>query len=455
MALTIYNTLAREKQVFKPIDPQNVRMYVCGPTVYDFAHIGNARPVIVFDVLFRLLRHIYGERHVTYVRNITDVEDKIIARAAERGVSIRDLTEGTAKVYQEDALALGNLPPTLEPRVTDTMPEIIAMIEKLVANGHAYVAEGHVLFHVPSDPDYGKLSRRSVDDMIAGARVDVAPYKKNPMDFVLWKPSEGAMPGWPTPWGKGRPGWHIECSAMGEKHLGVTFDIHGGGIDLQFPHHENEIAQSKGAHHGAPVANYWMHNGFLQVEGEKMSKSLGNFITIRELLAEKVFGGQSWHGRVLRLAMLGTHYRQPIDWTVDRLVQTKATLMEWARMLHGEPAADTPDGDVMAALSDDLNTPAAMAAIYGLASTARSNPSDRQRLKRTLGFLGLYADERDTDFAVGHQVDAARIEGLIVARNAARQAKDFKEADRLREEISALGVAIEDGPSGTTWKVVS
>ncbi|NOT41545.1 MAG: cysteine--tRNA ligase [Alphaproteobacteria bacterium] len=455
MALTLYNTLAREKQVFKPIDAKNVRMYVCGPTVYDFAHIGNARPVIVFDVLFRLLRHIYGESHVTYVRNITDVEDKIIARAAERGVSIRDLTEGTAKVYQEDALALGNLPPTLEPRVTDSMPEIIAMIAKLVANKHAYVAEGHVLFDVSSDPDYGKLSRRALDEMIAGARVEVAPYKKNPMDFVLWKPSEGDMPGWDSPWGKGRPGWHIECSAMGEKHLGETFDIHGGGIDLQFPHHENEIAQSEGAHHGKPIANYWMHNGFLQVEGEKMSKSLGNFITIRELLAEKVFGGQVWHGRVLRLAMLGTHYRQPIDWTVDRLAQTKATIMEWARMLHGELSADAPDDEVMSALSDDLNSPAALAAIYGLASAARANTGDRRRLKRTLSFLGLYADERDTDFAVGHELDAAKIEGLIAARNAARRAKNFAEADRLRGEISTLGVAIEDGPGGTTWKVVS
>ena len=455
MALTIYNTLAREKQVFKPIDPKNVRMYVCGPTVYDFAHIGNARPVIVFDVLFRLLRHTYGEKHVTYLRNITDVEDKIIARAAERGVSIRDLTEGTAKVYQEDALALGNLAPTLEPRVTETMPEIVSMIETLVANNHAYVAEGHVLFHVPSDPGYGKLSRRSLDDMIAGARVEVAPYKKNPMDFVLWKPSEGSMPGWESPWGKGRPGWHIECSAMGEKHLGETFDIHAGGIDLQFPHHENEIAQSEGAHHGKPIANYWMHNGFLQVEGEKMSKSLGNFITIRQLLAETVFGGQQWHGRVLRLAMLSTHYRQPIDWTVDRLVQTKAALMEWARLLYGTPAAEAPDGEVLAALEDDLNTPAAMAALYGLANAARTSEADRARFKRTLAFLGVYGDERDVDFAVGQTVDAAQVEDLIAKRNAARKAKNFGEADKIRGELTALGVAIEDGPKGTTWKVVS
>jgi cysteinyl-tRNA synthetase len=454
MALTIYNTAAREKQLFKPIDPKNVRMYVCGPTVYDFAHIGNARPVIVFDVLFRLLRHIYGESHVTYVRNITDVEDKIIARAAERGVSIRELTEGTARVYQEDALALGNLKPTLEPRVTDTMPEIVAMIAKLVANNHAYEAEGHVLFHVPSDPDYGKLSRRSLDEMMAGARVEVAPYKKSPTDFVLWKPSDANMVGWDSPWGRGRPGWHIECSAMGEKHLGETFDIHAGGIDLIFPHHENEIAQSAGAHH-KPIANYWMHNGFLQVEGEKMSKSLGNFITIRELLAERKFGNEQWHGRVLRLAMLGTHYRQPIDWTVERLQQSRAMLMEWARLLHGAPASDDVHADVLAALDDDLNTPAVFTALHGLAAAARTNPEDRARFKRALAFLGLYADEKDADFIVGQVVDAEAVEALIAERNAARKARNFAEADRIRKALAAMNVAIEDGPAGTTWKVVS
>ena len=455
MTLTIYNTAAREKQLFKPIDPTNVRMYVCGPTVYDFAHIGNARPVIVFDVLFRLLRHIYGENHVTYVRNITDVEDKIIARATERGVSIRELTESTAKVYQEDALSLGNLSPSIEPRVTDTMPEIVAMIAKLVANNHAYVAEGHVLFDVPSDPGYGKLSRRSLDEMMAGARVEVAPYKKSPMDFVLWKPSDANMIGWDSPWGRGRPGWHIECSAMGEKHLGETFDIHAGGIDLQFPHHENEIAQSEGAHHGAPIANYWMHNGFLQVEGEKMSKSLGNFITIRELLAEKKFGGEQWHGRVLRLAMLGTHYRQPIDWTVDRLVQTRTTLMEWARLLHNvEPAAELPKA-FLDALFDDLNTPAAFAVIYELASAARTNDAAKAQFKKVLNFLGAYDNEKDIDFLVGQSVDAAQVEDLIAKRNAARKAKNFAEADRLRAELTSLGVAIEDSPQGTTWKVVS
>ncbi len=456
MALTIYNTLAREKQLFTPIDPKNVRMYVCGPTVYDYAHIGNARPVIVFDVLFRLLRHIYGEEHVTYVRNITDVEDKIIARAVERKVSIRDLTEGTAKIYQEDALALGCLAPTLEPRVTETMPEIVAMIERLVANNHAYVAEGHVLFHVPSDPDYGKLSRRSLDEMIAGARVEVAPYKKNPQDFILWKPSDENQPGWNSPWGWGRPGWHIECSAMGEKHLGEAFDIHGGGIDLQFPHHENEIAQSEGAHHGKPLANYWMHNGFLQVEGEKMSKSLGNFITIRELLAEKKFGGQQWHGKVLKLAMLSTHYRQPIDWTVDRLVQARSMLLDWSRVLHGAPQSDDLHNELLGALRDDLNTPGALAVLHGLWKGSHLSINDLRSLKRALNFLGVYEDEKQVDFAVGYEVlDVSKIENLIAERNAARKAKNFAEADRIRDELSTMKIAIEDGPSGTTWKVVS
>lgn len=455
MGLTIYNTLAREKQAFTPIEPKNVRMYVCGPTVYDFAHIGNARPVIVFDVLFRLLRHLYGEKHVTYVRNITDVEDKIIARAAGRGVSIRELTEGTARVYQEDAISLGCLQPSFEPRVTDTMDEIIVMIARLVAANHAYVAEGHVLFHVPSDPNYGRLSRRSLDEMVAGARVEVAPYKKNPMDFVLWKPSDASMPGWDSPWGKGRPGWHIECSAMGEKHLGETFDIHAGGIDLMFPHHENEVAQSAGAHHGKAIANYWMHNGFLQVEGEKMSKSLGNFITIRELLAEKKFGDQAWHGRVLRFAMLQTHYRQPIDWTVDRLLSAKATMMDWARLVHDTQDVPSVPEEYLEAISDDLNTPAAMTVLHGLASHARNNLEDRARLRAALTFSGLYAGERDQDFVVGQAIDAAAVEALIEKRNAARKAKNFAEADRLRGELSAMGVAIEDGAKGTSWKVMS
>jgi cysteinyl-tRNA synthetase len=452
MALKIYNTLTRDKQTFTPIDPKHVRMYVCGPTVYDHAHIGNARPVIVFDVLFRLLRHLYGEAHVTYVRNITDVEDKIMARAADRGISIRELTESTAKVYQEDALALGCLSPTVEPRVTETMDVIIDMIGRLIAAGHAYAADGHVLFDVPSDPDYGQLSRRDLDDMIAGARVEVAPYKKSEMDFVLWKPSDATQPGWESPWGRGRPGWHIECSAMGEKHLGETFDIHAGGIDLMFPHHENEIAQSRGVHHGKPLANYWMHNGFLQVEGEKMSKSLGNFFTIRELLKEKTFGGMSWHGRVLRLAMLQTHYRQPIDWTVDRLVTARGQMMAWAKLVHDAPeAANLPD-ELVSALSDDLNTPAAMAVLHELAGLARKSVDGRAVLRRALSFLGLYGGERFQDFAVG--VDVTGVEALITARNAARKAKDFAEADRLKVQLKELGLEIEDGPQGTTWRLL-
>ena len=313
MELKLYDTLTREKRVFVPIDPKRVRMYVCGPTVYDFAHIGNARPVIVFDVLFRLLRHLYGSEHVTYVRNVTDVDDKINARAAERGVSIRELTEETYKNFKADVEALGCLPPTVEPRATEHIEQMKALIERLVAAKHAYVAEDHVLFDVPSMPDYGKLSNRPLDEMIAGARVEVAPYKKDPQDFVLWKPSKPGEPAWESPAGikaPGRPGWHIECSAMAWKHLGETFDIHGGGIDLVFPHHENEIAQSRCAFHTPVMANYWMHNGFLQVEGEKMSKSLGNFVTIHELLKD-------WPGEAVRFAMLQTHYRQPINWTVS------------------------------------------------------------------------------------------------------------------------------------------
>ena len=334
MTLRLYNTLTRQKEDFSPLDPQNVRLYVCGPTVYDYAHIGNARPVIVFDVLFRLLRHLYGADHVTYVRNITDIDDKINARAAEvaaaKGVSVEtarvEITNATAQQYLDDVTALGCLPPTQTPRATEYVRQMIAMIERLVAAGHAYAAEGHVLFDVSSKADYGKLARRSLDEMLAGARVEVAPYKKNPMDFVLWKPSDAQTPGWDSPWGRGRPGWHIECSAMGEALLGETFDIHGGGIDLMFPHHENEIAQSESAHHDHPLARVWMHNGFLQVEGEKMAKSLGNFITINELLTTNKFGGWAWPGEVLRLNMLRRHYKLPHDWSFIGLEECRKLL---------------------------------------------------------------------------------------------------------------------------------
>ena len=434
MSLRLFNTLTKSKDEFAPIDAKNVRMYVCGPTVYDFAHIGNARPVIVFDVLFRLLRHIYGDAHVTYVRNITDVDDKINARAAERGVSIRTLTEETARIYEEDVAALGNLPPSVTPRATDHIPQMLRIIEQLVAAGHAYAADGHVLFDVSSKADYGKLSRRSLDEMIAGSRVEVAPYKKNPMDFVLWKPSDDALPGWDSPWGRGRPGWHIECSAMAGEYLGETFDIHGGGIDLQFPHHENEIAQSEGAHHGHPLAKVWMHNGFLQVEGEKMSKSLGNFYTIRDLLAD-------WPGEVLRFNMLRTHYRQPIDFTLAGLRESWKTLERWYEVT--EPLVDpAPDGEFFAALSDDLNTPAAIASLH---------QADEVALAGGLGFLGF--SNVQLKLAAKQQVDTVAIAAAIEARKAAKAAKNFAESDRIRDELLAKGIVLKDGPQGTVWEI--
>jgi cysteinyl-tRNA synthetase len=434
MTLRLFNTLTKTKDVFAPLDPKNVRLYVCGPTVYDFAHIGNARPVIVFDVLFRLLRHIYGDAHVTYVRNITDVDDKINARAAERGISIRALTEETARIYDQDVAALGNLPPSVAPRATEHVDDMIALIGQLIESGHAYTAEGHVLFDVSSKPDYGKLSRRSLDEMIAGARVEVAPYKKNAMDFVLWKPSEASLPGWNSPWGRGRPGWHIECSAMAGRYLGETFDIHGGGIDLQFPHHENEIAQSEGAHHGHPLATVWMHNGFLQVEGEKMAKSAGNFFTIRELLAD-------WPGEVLRMNMLRTHYRQPIDFTIAGLKESWKMLERWYEVT--EPLADpAPDAAFFEALSDDLNTPAAIASLHQAEPLA---------LAGGLGFLGF--SNVQLRIASKAQVDTVAIADAIAARKAARKARDFKESDRIRDELLAKGIVLKDGPDGTTWEI--
>jgi cysteinyl-tRNA synthetase len=473
LSLTLYNTLTKRKDVFQPIDPDNVRMYVCGPTVYDFAHIGNARPVIVFDVLFRMLRHTYGAEHVTYVRNITDVDDKINARAANDfpdlplNEAIRQVTSRTEKQFHDDVAALGVLPPTVEPRATEHIEEMKRLCAALVERGHAYVAEGHVLFHVASMPDYGHLSNRTLEEMEAGARVEVAPYKRDPMDFVLWKPSKPGEPAWPSPCGidtAGRPGWHIECSAMSEKHLGPVFDIHGGGIDLVFPHHENEIAQSRCAH-GTPVmANVWMHNGFLQVEGEKMSKSLGNFITINELLATKTFGASQWHGRVVRLAMLGTHYRQPIDWTAERLVQARATLIDFAKIVQGAPVAAAPHDEVVAALADDLNTPSVLSIVHGLAKSARRNPDQAAQLNATLQFLGLLGSETPEELNAGvitANVDTAKVSGLIEARSAARKARDFKESDRIRDELAAMGVQLKDakdpktGEITTSWEVLS
>ncbi|MCW5683057.1 MAG: cysteine--tRNA ligase [Pseudolabrys sp.] len=437
MDLKLYDTLSREKRVFQPIDPARVRMYVCGPTVYDYAHIGNARPVIVFDVLYRMLRHIYGADHVIYVRNITDVDDKINARAAERGISIGELTRTTYENFKNDVKALGCLPPTVEPRATEHIAEMKTLIERLVASGHAYVADGHVLFDVPSMPDYGRLSNRSLDEMIAGARVEVAPYKRDPQDFVLWKPSKPGEPSWPSPCGiaeQGRPGWHIECSAMSWKHLGETFDIHGGGIDLVFPHHENEIAQSRCSFHTPFMAHTWMHNGFLQVEGEKMSKSLGNFFTIHDLL-------QDWPGEVLRFNMLRTHYRQPIDWTLKGLEESYATL----RHLMGEGTSAVPQfaPGVIEALSDDLNTPKAIAELHALHARGES-----EALAGSLAALGFTQRPRSR-----REVDKAQVEALVAQRLAARKVKDFAESDRIRDELTAMGVILKDSKDGTTWEV--
>ncbi len=458
MDLKLYNTLTRTKEAFVPLDWQGdlpdagrrVRMYVCGPTVYDFAHIGNARPVIVFDVLFRLLRHLYGDDRVKYVRNITDVDDKINARAVERGITIRELTETTYANFREDVRALGCLPPTVEPRATEHIEEMKVLIERLVAGGHAYVAEGHVLFGVPSMADYGRLSRRPLDEMIAGARVDVAPYKRDAMDFVLWKPSKPGEPGWDSPCGitgAGRPGWHIECSAMAWKHLGETFDIHGGGIDLLFPHHENEVAQTRCAFDAPLMAQVWMHNGFLQVEGEKMSKSLGNFVTIRELLAD-------WPGEVLRLNMLRTHYRQPVDWTVKGMEESWRTLDDWYATAGDIQARDI-SGAVLEALTDDLNTPQAIAALHGLRNLAQGGDAlAREELAASLRLMGLLQESAAAWKArKSAGVDTATVEMLIEARNAARKAKNFAESDRIRDELAAMGVVLKDSKDGTTWEV--
>jgi cysteinyl-tRNA synthetase len=452
MELKLYDTLTREKRVFVPLDRNDVRMYVCGPTVYDFAHIGNARPVIVFDVLFRLLRVLYGVDHVTYARNITDVDDKINARAAERGIPIRELTEETYRNFKGDVKALGCLPPTVEPRATEHIAEMKALIDRLVASGHAYVAEEHVLFSVSSMRDYGKLARRSLDEMMAGARIEVAPYKRDAMDFVLWKPSKPDEPSWPSPSGirtPGRPGWHIECSAMSWRHLGETFDIHGGGIDLVFPHHENEIAQTCCAFHSKVMANFWMHNGFLQVEGEKMSKSLGNFVTIHELLAD-------WPGEVLRLNMLRTHYRQPIDWTVRGLEESYKALDDWYAIAD-DSAGQAASGGVLEALVDDLNTPQAITALHGLRNLAHGGDvlacDELSSSLRLLGFLQDSKAKWSERKRAASDIDASKVESMIAARSAARSAKNFKESDRIRDELAAMGVVLKDSKDGTTWEV--
>ena len=471
MELRLYDTLTKEKHEFVPLDRGNVRMYVCGPTVYDFAHIGNARPVIVFDVLFRLLRHLYGANHVTYVRNITDVDDKINDRAARDfpglplNEAIRKVTEQTEKQFHDDVDALGCLRPTVEPRATEHIVEMREIIERLVKGGFAYVAEDHVLFSPQAMnaankvlPRYGALANRSLDEMIAGARVDVAPYKRDATDFVLWKPSKPGEPSWPSPAGikvEGRPGWHIECSAMSWKHLGEEFDIHGGGIDLVFPHHENELAQSCCAFHKSRMAHTWMHNGFLQVEGEKMSKSLGNFVTIRELLND-------WPGEVLRLNMLKTHYRSPIDWTLKGVEESKKVLDSWYDIVGDDTQAlGEADEAVGTQLGDDLNTSGAITRLHAIAagrSAASGQPQIdiKQKLKTSAMLLGLLGKTRKEYLASNPkaiEVNSEVVDALIADRTAARARKDFKESDRIRDELAAMGVVIKDSKEGTTWEI--
>jgi cysteinyl-tRNA synthetase len=444
-ALTLHNSLTRRKERFTPLDPHHVRMYVCGPTVYDLVHVGNARPAVVYDLLARLLRKLYP--HVTYVRNITDVEDKINARARELGIPIETLTARTTEDYHADMAALGALPPDIEPRATAHIPEMIAIIERLIAGGHAYEAEGHVLFAVASYPAYGHLSGRSPDELLAGARIDVAPYKRDPGDFVLWKPSPPDLPGWDSPWGRGRPGWHIECSAMAWKHLGESFDIHGGGTDLIFPHHENEVAQTCCAFPDGSFARYWVHNGMLLVNGEKMSKSLGNFTTLRDVLARVP-------GEVVRFLLLRTQYRSTPDYSDAAVTEARRELDRFYRALERYPdiaAVDVP-APVMDALCDDLNTPLAISAMHALADAALAGDFDAACGLRAAGeVLGMLQAEPGAWFR-GAGDDTAAIEAAIADRLAARKSRDFARADAIRAELAAQGIVLEDGPGGTTWR---
>ncbi|WP_341702947.1 cysteine--tRNA ligase [Ferrovibrio sp.] len=459
MQIQIYNTLTRSKEPFIPQDPQRVTMYVCGPTVYNYAHIGNARPVVVFDTLYRLLGRIYPR--VIYARNVTDVDDKINAAAQKEGVPIGTITARYHAVYREDMSALGALPPVLEPKVTEHIDAIVAMIGRLIANGHAYEAEGHVLFNVPSYAAYGRLSGRDRDEMIAGARVEVAPYKRDAADFVLWKPSPPDLPGWDSPWGRGRPGWHIECSAMIEKNLGAgTIDIHGGGHDLVFPHHENEIAQSTCAHGGALFSRYWMHNGFVNIEAEKMSKSVGNVLLVHDLLKQAP-------GEAIRLALLSAHYRQPLDWTEAGLREAKAQLDRLYRTLDSlkdaEATASAAPEAFLAALADDLNTPKALAELHQIANAANkaTGAAERARLKGELLAAGWLLGLLQQDAAawlkgnVAADMDVAEIEDLIAARRTARARKDWAESDRIRDALAARGILLEDKAGETTWRVAS
>ena len=432
--IRLHDTMARKKRAFEPADPKRITMYVCGPTVYGRAHIGNARPAVVFDTLARLIRHEFGENSLVYARNVTDVDDKIIAAAEAEGVEPHVITERYERFYNEDMGALGVGPPDLAPHATAEIEPMVAMIEKLIHLGHAYEAEGHVLFHVPSDPDYGVLSRRDREAMLAGARVEVAPYKRDPADFVLWKPSGPEVIGWDASWGRGRPGWHIECSAMIEHHFGETIDIHGGGLDLIFPHHENEIAQSSSAHGGKPLARYWVHNGFVDMGAEKMSKSLGNIVTPEELL-------KSHKGETLRFALLSAHYRQPLAWTDELVAQAKATLDGLYRKA-GDAAPGEIDAGVLEALSDDLNTPLALSRL-----SAIENPA---ALKASASLLGLLRSSSDEWFQ--GEADAGAIEARIAERADAKARRDFAAADRIRDELKADGIVLEDGPNGTTWR---
>ena len=433
--IRLYDTMTREKRPFVPLNPQRITMYVCGPTVYGRAHIGNARPAVVFDTLARLIRHEFGDTSLVYARNVTDVDDKIIAAAEEEGVDPSAITERYERHYLEDMRALGVRDPEIAPHATQEIAPMIAMIERLVGLGHAYEAEGHVLFSVASNPDYGVLSKRDRDAMIAGARVEVAPYKRDPADFVLWKPSAEGVIGWDSPWGRGRPGWHLECSAMIERHLGETIDIHGGGLDLIFPHHENEIAQSRCAHAGAPLARFWVHNGFVDMGAEKMSKSLGNIITVGDLLAA------GHKGETLRLALLSAHYRQPLPWT-QALIEQSKTILDRLYRVGGDADAGEIDAEVVEALSDDFNTPAALTRLQAI-----DNPSVLNASAALLGILGSTAD----DWFRGGE-DEAAIEARIAERAEAKKNRDFATADRIRDELKADGIVLEDGPGGTTWR---
>jgi cysteinyl-tRNA synthetase len=432
--IRLYDTLSREKREFVPQDPKRITMYVCGPTVYGRAHIGNARPAVLFDTLARLIRHDFGSASLIYARNVTDVDDKIIASAEAEGVQPSVITARYEQHYLEDMGALGVEAPTIAPHATREIGPMIALIERLVELGHAYEADGHVLFNVPSDPDYGVLSRRDREAMLAGARVEVAPYKQDPADFILWKPSPEGVIGWDSPWGRGRPGWHIECSAMIHNHLGPTIDIHGGGLDLIFPHHENEIAQSRCAHGGVPLARYWVHNGFVDMGAEKMSKSLGNIITPAELLA------QGHQGETLRLALLSAHYRQPLPWTETLVAQCKASLDRLYRSAGDAQPGEIAE-DVLDALRDDLNTPLALSRLSQLEGGA---------LKASAGLLGLLGSSPAKWFQ--GDADASAIEARIQERTAAKRNRDFATADHIREQLKTEGIILEDGPAGTTWR---